>query len=159
MELKCLIKVLVEKDIIKHKESCKFEDKTIMSVFKFEYEEVYEKIVNSKYDKTNIYITKSHHNSNMMCILNIENLQKGLIHIGNNRESFGFTKRCYGLKHFPYKTLRSVIDKNTRFQTNDDNWDLNEDFIQVTDKYLKEKRVNEEMNKKKEVIDFLNQLP
>lgn len=158
MELKCLIRLLSEKDIIKHEESCKFEDKTIMSVFKFEYEEVYEKIVNSKYDKTNIYITKAHYDSNMMCILNIDNLEKALIHIGNKRELFGFNKSYYGFKHLQYKTLRQIIDEKTRFQTADD-WDLNEDYIQVIDGYLKEEKINKEINKKKEVIDFLNQLP
>lgn len=158
MELKCLIRLLSEKDIIKHEESCKIEDKTIMSVFKFEYEEVYEKIVNSKYDKTNIHITKAPYNSNMVCILNIENLQQGLIHIGDKRELFGFNKSYYGFKYLHYETLRQIIDKKTRFQTNND-WDFNEDYIQVTDEYLKEERINKEINKKKEVIDFLNQLP
>ena len=158
MELKCLIKVLVEKDIIRHEESCKIEDKTIMSVFKFEYEEVYDKIVNAKYDKTNIYITKAHYDSNMMCILNIENLQQGLIHIGNKRELFGFNKSYYGLKHIPYKNLRYIIDENTRFCIDDD-WDFNEDYIKVIDEYLKEEKIDKEINKKKEVIDFLNQLP
>lgn len=158
MELKCLIRLLSEKDIIKHEETCKIEDKTIMSVFKFEYEEVYDKIVNSKYDKTNIYITKAHYNSNMMCILNIENLQQGLIHIGNKRELFGFNKSYYGLKHLRYESLRQIIDEKTRFQTDGD-WDFNEDYIQVIDEHLKEEKINKEINKKKEVIDFLNQLP
>lgn len=158
MELKCLIRLLSEKDIIKHEESCKFENKTVMSVFKFEYEEVFEKIVNSKYDKTNIYITKAHYNSNMMCILNVANLQEALVHIGNNRESFGFNKSYYGLKHIGYKNLRYIIDENTRFCT-DCEWDFNEDYIQVIDEYLKEEKINREINKKKEVIDFLNQLP
>lgn len=158
MELKCLIRLLSEKDIIKHEETCKIEDKTIMSVFKFEYEEVYDKIVNSKYDKTNIYITKAHYDSNMMCILNIENLQQALIHIGNKRELFGFNKSYYGLKHIPYKSLRYIIDENTRFCIDDD-WDFNEDYIQVIDEYLKEEKIDKEINKKKEVIDFLNQLP
>lgn len=158
MELKCLIRLLSEKDIIRHEETCKIEDKTIMSVFKFEYEEVYDKIVNSKYDKTNIYITKAHYDSNMMCILNIENLQQGLIHIGNKREFFGFNKSYYGLKHIPYKSLRYIIDENTRFCVDDD-WDFNEDYIKVIDEYLKEEKNNKEINKKREVIDFLNQLP
>lgn len=158
MELKCLIRLLSEKDIIRHEETCKIEDKTIMSVFKFEYEEVYDKIVNSKYDKTNIYITKAHYDSNMMCILNIENLQQGLIHIGNKREFFGFNKSYYGLKHIPYKNLRYIIDENTRFCVDDD-WDFNEDYIKVIDEYLKEEKNNKEINKKREVIDFLNQLP
>lgn len=158
MELKCLIRLLSEKDIIKHEETCKIEDKTIMSVFKFEYEEVFEKIVNSKYDKTNIYITKAHYDSNMMCILNIENLQQALIHIGNKREFFGFNKSYYGLKHIPYKNLRYIIDENTRFCIDDD-WDFNEDYIKVIDEYLKEEKINKEINKKREVIDFLNQLP
>ena len=158
MELKCLIRLLSEKDIIKHEETCKIEDKTIMSVFKFEYEEVYNKIVNSQYDKTNIYITKAHYDSNMMCILNIENLQQGLIHIGNKREFFGFNKSYYGLKHIPYKNLRYIIDENTRFCIDDD-WDFNEDYIKVIDEYLKEEKIDKEINKKKEVIDFLNQLP
>ena len=158
MELKCLIRLLSEKDIIKHEETCKIEDKTIMSVFKFEYEEVYEKIVNSKYDKTNIYITKAHYDSNMMCILNIENLQYGLIHIGNKREFFGFNKSYYGLKHIPYENLRYIIDENTRFYVDDD-WDFNKDYIKVIDEYLKEEKINKEINKKREVIDFLNQLP
>ena len=148
MELKCLIRLLSEKDIIRHEETCKIEDKTIMSVFKFEYEEVYDKIVNSKYDKTNIYITKAHYDSNMMCILNIEYLQQGLIHIGNNRESFGFNKSYYGLKHMSYKTLRYIIDENTRFCI-DCEWDFNEDYIQVIDEYLKEEKMNREINKKK----------
>lgn len=158
MELKCLIKVLVEKDIIRHEESCKIEDKTIMSVFKFEYEEVYDKIVNSKYDKTNIYITKAHYNSNMMCILNVANLQEALVYIGNNRESFGFNKSYYGLKNISYRNLRYIIDENTRFCT-DGEWDFNEDYIQVIDEYLKEEKINREINKKREIIDFLNQLP
>lgn len=158
MELKCLIRLLAEKDIIRHEETCKIEDKTIMSVFKFEYEEIFEKIVNSKYDKTNIYITKAHYNSNMMCILNVANLQEALVYIGNNRESFGFNKSYYGFKHLQYENLRQIIDEKTRFQTNDD-WDFNEDYIQVVDEHLKEERINKENNKKKEVIDFLNQLP
>ena len=158
MELKCLIRLLSEKDIIRHEETCKIEDKTVMSVFKFEYEEVYEKIVNSKYDKTNIYITKAHYNSNMMCILNVANLQEALVHIGNNRESFGFNKSYYGLKHIGYKNLRYIIDENTRLRKKRKR-DYNEDYIQVIDEYLKEEKINREINKKKEVIDFLNQLP
>lgn len=159
MDLKCLVKLLLEKNIIEYAEKrCTINGKTIMSAFKFEYEEVFKKIINAEYDKTNICITKAHHDSNIFCILNINNLEEGLIHVGNNKESFGFIKKNYGLKFFPYETLRNIIDENTRFYTDND-WDYNENFIQIVDGYLKAKRIIKEFNKKNEVLDFLNQLP
>ena len=81
-----------------------------------------------------------------------------MIHIGNGQESFGFSKRSYGLKFFPYKTLRYLIDEDTRFYTEED-WDLNHNFIQIVDGYLEAERIENEFNKRNEVLDFLNQLP
>lgn len=159
MNLNCLIKLLLEKNIIKYaQKNCTINGETIMASFEFEYEEVFRKIIDAKYDKTNICITKAPYDSNIFCILNIDNLEKGLIHIGKNKESFGFSKRSYGMRLFPYKKLRKIIEENTRFYIEND-FDLNENFMQLVDGYLESKRIEEEFNKRNEVLDFLNQLP
>lgn len=159
MDLNCLIKLLLEKNIIKYaKRNTTINEEVIMSAFKFEYEEVFQKIINAKFDKTKICITKAHHDSNIFCILNIDNLEKGLIYIGKNKESFGFSKRSYGMRLFPYRKLRRIIEENTRFYIEND-FDLNENFMQLVDEYLEAKRIKEEFNKKNEVLDFLSQLP
>lgn len=159
MDLNCLIKLLLEKNIIEDAQrSCYINEEIIMSAFKFEYEEVFQKIIDAKFDKTKICITRAQYDPNIFCILNIDNLEKGLIYIGEGQESFGFSKKRYGLYNFPYKTLRYLIDENTRFYTQRD-WDINNDFIQIIDGYLEAKRIEDEFNKKNEVLDFLNQLP
>lgn len=159
MDLNCLIKLLLEKEIIRYaQDNCTIDGEVIMSAFKFEYEEVFQKIINAKYDKTKICVTKAVYGSNVFCILNVDNLEKGLIHIGKGRESFNLSKRSWGLKLFPYNTLRHLIDENTRFDAIG-GWDINNNLIQIVDGYLKAKRIEDEFNKKNEVLDFLNQLP
>lgn len=159
MDLNCLIKLLLEKNIIEYaQDNCRINGEVIMSAFRFEYEEVFQKIINARFDKTKICIAKAEYDSDVFCILNIDNLEKGLIHIGNGQESFGFSKRSYGLKFFPYKTLRYLIDEDTRFYTEED-WDFNHNFIQIVDGYLEAERIENEFNKRNEVLDFLNQLP
>lgn len=159
MDLKCLLKLLLEKDIIKYvKNDCKIEDNIIMSTFEFEYEEVFEKIIESKYDKTNIVITKAQYDNNIFCVLNIKNFEKGLDFIGGDQISFGFSKRGYGMKYFPYKKLRNIINEYTKFYTSDD-YDLNNNFIQITNADLEADKIKEEFEKKSEVLLFLSKLP
>lgn len=159
MDLNCLIKLLLEKNIIEYDhDDVTIDGEVIMSVFRFEYEEVFKKVTESEYDKTNICISRAAYDGKVFCILNIDNLEKGLIHLGENKESFDFSKRSYGMRHFPYKKLRKIIEENTRFYVEND-FDLNENFMQLVDGYLESKRIEEEFNKKNEVLNFLNQLP
>ncbi|MBR3209101.1 MAG: hypothetical protein IKF82_02415 [Bacilli bacterium] len=160
MDLKCLIKLLLEKDIIQEGvPTCRIGDDVIMSAFKYRYEEVFKKITESKYDKTNICIIKAPYDKNMFCILNIKNLEKGLVHIGDNRESFTFIKTRYGLGAFPYRKLRLIINNNTKFYVKKDYYDINENIIEIVNRELRKQRIERENRKKNEVLDFLSQLP
>lgn len=160
MDLNCLIKLLLEKDIIQEGgPECKIGDDIIMSTFIYKYEEVFKKITESKYDKTNICIVKAPYDKDMFCILNIKNLEKGLIYIGDNRESFTLITARYGLKAFPYRKLRKIINDNTKFYVKKDYYDLNENIIEIVNGELRLQRVEEENRKKNEVLDFLSKLP
>lgn len=159
MDLNCLIKLLLEKNIIEYaQDNCIIDEKIIMSAFKFEYEEVFEKIVESRYDKTKICVTRAHYDKNIFCVLNIPNFEEGLVYIGENKESFGFRKSRYGMRLFPYRKLIEIITEDTRFYTNGD-YDINESFLQIIDGDLESKRLEDEFNRRCEVIDFLDQLP
>lgn len=60
MDLNCLIKLLLEKNIIEYaQDNCRINGEVIMSAFRFEYEEVFQKIINARFDKTKICIAKA----------------------------------------------------------------------------------------------------
>lgn len=156
MDLDCLIKLLLEKKIIKHAQRDRTVDgEVIISTYEYKYKEVFQKIIESRYDKTQICIEKVA--CNMFCVLNINNLEKGLISISKGSESFVFSKSRYGLQHFPYKKLKEVIDEKTRFYVMRDS--SMSDALKVIDGYIEAERIEKEFNRKNEVLDFLNQLP
>lgn len=157
MELNCLIKLLAEKEIIKREHACTIDNKTIMMSYSFEYQEVFEKIIESDYNKDIIKIVKSQYSSKEFCILNVENLEEGLIALGKGEERFTLRMSSQKLKPFPYYKLKKIINTQTRFST--DTKDLNHDYFQLIDKHLEYERIRKEQQKKDEVLDFLNQLP
>lgn len=160
MDLKCLVKLLVEKEYIKKVCESNVNGKTILMSFecKIGFEEIYEKIINSDYDNHNIVIHKTCYGANQFYILNISNLEEGLISIGGNRERFGFRADHHRLACVHTPTLRDIITQRTRFSI------IRQDFkgqvyFELRDNYIRDKRINDEKNKEDEIIDFLNQLP
>ena len=158
MDLKCLIKLLLEKGYIEEELIKNVNDDTVSVRYKFEHIEIFKKIKNSEYDKNIIFIEKSRYYKDKFYILNSINLEKLLIELGKGREKFGFRadkNRLGGIN--PYK-LVDIINNKTRFnvthlKTHD------QIHMDICDPYLKEQRIKQEAEREAEILDFLDKLP
>lgn len=158
MDLKCLIKLLLEKGYIEEELINSVNDNTVSVRYKFEHIEIFKKIKNSEYDKNIIFIEKSRYWKNKFYILNSINLEKLLIELGKGNEKFGFRADRNNLGSIsPYK-LVDIINKKTRFDvTRLDTHD--QVYMDICDTYLKEQRVKQEAEREAEILDFLDKLP
>lgn len=158
MDLKCLIKLLLEKGYIEEELINSVNDNTVSVRYKFEHIEIFKKIKNSEYDKNIIFIEKSRYWKNKFYILNSINLEKLLIELGKGNEKFGFRADRNNLGSIsPYK-LVDIINKKTRFDvTRLDTHD--QVYMDICDTYLKEQRMKQEAEREAEILDFLDKLP
>lgn len=158
MDLKCLIKLLLEKGYIEEELINSVNDNTVSVRYKFEHIEIFKKIKNSEYDKNIIFIEKSRYWKNKFYILNSINLEKLLIELGKGNEKFGFRADRNNLGGIsPYK-LVDIINKKTRFDvTRLDTHD--QVYMDICDTYLKEQRIKQEAEREAEILDFLDKLP
>ena len=158
MDLKCLVKLLLEKGYVKEELINSVNDNTVSVRYKFEHIEIFKKIKNSEYDKNIIFIEKSRYYKDKFYILNSINLEKLLIELGKGREKFGFRADKNSLGNInPYK-LVDIINKKTRFDvTRLDTH--NQVHMNICDTYLKEQRIKQEAEKEAEILDFLDKLP
>lgn len=158
MDLKCLLKLLLEKGYIEEELINSVNDNTVSVRYKFEHIEIFKKIKNSEYDKNIIFIEKSRYWKNKFYILNSINLEKLLIELGKGNEKFGFRADRNNLGSIsPYK-LVDIINKKTRFDvTRLDTHD--QVYMDICDTYLKEQRMKQEAEREAEILDFLDKLP
>lgn len=158
MDLKCLIKLLLEKGYIEEELINSVNDNTVSVRYKFEHIEIFKKIKNSEYDKNIIFIEKSGYWKNKFYILNSINLEKLLIELGKGNEKFGFRADRNGLGGIsPYK-LVDIINKKTRFDVTRLNTQ-EQVYMDICDTYLKEQRIKQEAEREAEILDFLDKLP
>ena len=158
MDLKCLVKLLLEKGYVKEELINSVNDNTVSVRYKFEHIEIFKKIKNSEYDKNIIFIEKSRYYKDKFYILNSINLEKLLIELGKGNEKFGFRADRNNLGSIsPYK-LVDIINKKTRFDvTRLDTHD--QVYMDICDTYLKEQRIKQEAEREAEILDFLDKLP
>ena len=158
MDLKCLVKLLLEKGYVKEEIINSVNDNTVSVIYRFEHIEIFKKIKNSEYDKNIIFIEKSRYWKNRFYILNSINLEKLLIELGKGNEKFGFRADRNNLGGIsPYK-LVDIINKKTRFDvTRLDTHD--QVYMDICDTYLKEQRIKQEAERETENLDFLDKLP
>lgn len=158
MDLKCLVKLLLEKGYVEEEIINSVNDNTVSVIYKFEHIEIFKKIKNSEYDKNIIFIEKSRYWKNRFYILNSINLEKLLIELGKGNEKFGFRADRNSLGGInPYK-LVDIINKKTRFDvTRLDTHD--QVYMGICDTYLKEQRIKQEAEREAEILDFLDKLP
>lgn len=158
MDLKCLVKLLLEKGYVKEEIINSVNDNTVSVRYRFEHIEIFKKIKNSEYDKNIIFIEKSRYWKNKFYILNSINLEKLLIELGKGNEKFGFRADRNNLGGIsPYK-LVDIINKKTRFDvTRLDTHD--QVYMDICDTYLKEQRIKQEAEREAEILDFLDKLP
>lgn len=159
MDLKCLIGLLLEKGYIEDEGSCfvddEFGESTVMKSFKFEYNEIFEKIKESKYNKDIVHILKER---NKMFILNSENLERLLIKRGDGEEIFGFRADRNRLGAVPGFDLKRIINEKTRFDVKDWNF-IGQRYFKLHDLCIEEERVLKEIERRDEILDFLDKLP
>lgn len=158
MDLKCLVKLLLEKGYVKEEIINSVNDNTVSVMYRFEHIEIFKKIKNSEYDKNIIFIEKSRYWKNKFYILNSINLEKLLVELGKGNEKFGFRADRNNLGGIsPYK-LVDIINKKTRFDvTRIDTHD--QVYMDICDTYLKEQRIKQEAEREAEILDFLDKLP
>ena len=152
MDLKCLIRLLLEKGIINEERTFWDNYRNVMvKKFSFEYEEVLEKIKNSKYSKENIVVEKDY-NHKQFFIANKEYLKEYLLEeLGDKLEGTVESHKT-GIKDY---MLRIMFKNDEDIKVRD----LMSGNIRVYN--LKEKRRLQKIKnkEKQEVLDFLDQLP
>ena len=161
MDLKCLLKLLLEKEYVKEIDSHK--NKRMETVFKnFEceiaFEEIYKKIRNSKYNEKEIVITEDAYYDNRFCILNITNFEHELVDLAEGAERFGFRGDHRRMSCFSHKLLSIIKENMHRFKVLEYSFDR-EMYFKLEDLVIKKERLERERRKENEVIDFLNKLP
>ena len=158
MDLKCLVKLLLEKGYVEEELINSVNGNTVSVRYRFEHIEIFKKIKNSEYDKNIIFIEKNRYRKNKFYILNSINLEKLLIELGKGNEKFGFRADRNSLGDIsPYK-LVDIINKKTRFDvTRLDTYD--QVYMDICDTYLKEQRIKQEAEREAEILDFLDKLP
>lgn len=158
MDLKCLVKLLLEKGYVEEVLINSVNDNTVSVIYKFEHIEVFKKIKDSEYDKNIIFIEKSRYWKNKFYILNSVNLEKLLIELGKGNEKFGFRADRNSLGGINPHKLVDIINNNTRFDVTRLNTE-EQVYLDICDTYLKEQRIKQKAEREAEILDFLAQLP
>lgn len=151
MDLKCLIKLLLEKEIILENETFKDnQNRVIVKTFKFDYYEVLTKLQDSIYDEENIVIEEG--NRRQLFVANKTYLKEFLIDKLNGELEGSIKTDKIGIADYKLKNIFKN-DKDIKIEN------VLSGIIKVYD--LKERRRLKEIEQKKkdEVIAFLNELP
>lgn len=157
MNLKCLLEILIEKELIEEKTRCTIENKDIYALFEFKYIEVFEKISESKYNKEEIVIESLPDNE--FYIVNVSNLEYGLDYLSEGGEVFTFHGNMYGLKTIPVGALKRIIDEKTMSFKVDSILNYECRTLKLINIFKRNQRILQEREDKKKAIEFLNQLP
>lgn len=158
MDLKCLIKLLLEKGYIEEELINSVNDNTVSVRYKFEHIEIFKKIKRSEYDKNIIFIEKSRYREDKFYILNSVNIEKLLIELGRGHEKFGFRADKNNLGGIDPYTLVDIINNKTRFNVT--RLKTHEQvYMDICDTYLKEQRIKQKAEREAEILDFLDKLP
>lgn len=158
MDLKCLLKLLLEKEYIEEKFINSVNDETVSVIYEFEHIEIFKKIKNSEYNKNIIFVEKSRYWKNKFYVLNIRNLEKLLIELGKGNEKFGFRADRNNLGGINPHKLVDIINNQTRFDVTRLNTQ-EQVYMDICDTYLKEQRIKQEAEREAEILDFLDKLP
>lgn len=151
MDLKCLIKLLLEKKIILEGKTFRDNQNRVMvKKFKFDYHEVVTKLQDSTYDKENIIIGEG--NRKELFVANKTYLKEFLIDELNGELEGSMKTNKIGIADYK---LKNIFRNNKDIRVEN----VLSGIIRVYD--LKEKRRLKEIEQKKkdEVIAFLNELP
>lgn len=151
MDLKCLIKLLLEKKIILESRTIRDNQNRVMvKTFKFDYYEVLEKLQDSIYDEENIIIDNG--NRKELFIANKTYLKEFLIDKLNGELEGSIKTNQIGIADYKLKNIFRN-DEDIRVEN------TLSGIIRVYN--LKEKRRLKEIEqqKKDKVIAFLNELP
>lgn len=151
MDLKCLIKLLLEKKIILESRTIRDNQNRVMvKTFKFDYYEVLEKLQDSIYDEENIIIDNGNHKE--LFIANKTYLKEFLIDKLNGELEGSIRTNQIGIADYKLKNIFRN-DEDIRVENTLGG------IIRVYN--LKEKRRLKEIEqqKKDKVIAFLNELP
>ena len=159
MNLKCLIELLLEKEYIHNIRNEMYDGEIVHGLYEFEHIEIYNKIKDSEYNKDIIVIEKHRYQRNKFYIINIKNLEKGLIFTSDGKEEFGFRADKHGLYGVDPLNLMDIIANETRFDVLRLNTTNGQIYMDLCDTYLQEKRIKEEKEKEIEILDFLDKLP
>lgn len=160
MNLKCLLEILIDKELIEEKTRCTIEGKDIYALFEFKYTEVFDKICDSKYDKDEVIIEPVEPLSkNEFYIINVSNLEYGLDYLSKGEEVFTFHGNMYGLRTIPVGALRRIIDEKTMTFRVDEILHYKNRELKLVNILKRKQRIRQEEEDKKRAIEFLNQLP
>lgn len=157
MNLKCLLEILIEKELIEEKTRFTIEDKDIYALFEFKYIEVFDKINKSKYNKNEVIIEPL--SKNEFYIMNVSNLEYGLDYLSKEEEVFTFDGDMYGLSTIPVGTLRRIINEKTMAFEVDSILHYECTRLRLINIFKRNQRILQEREDKKKAIEFLNQLP
>ena len=155
MDLKCLIKLLLEKEIIKETDYCTdINDNVIVKEYAYEYKEVLIKLQDSVYDKDNIIVDTGNH-GHKLYVANKRHLKEYLLR--------KIDENCLNTVVNGSEICHHIIMHSQLINIFKDDIDIKLERICGGIKIYnlrKERQLEEiEKQKKKEVIDFLNQLP
>lgn len=165
MDFKCLMKLLLEKEIIKQTEECKLNDKQILLVYKYEYQEVGEKILNDfkKLDNQKHLHIECNESKKEIQLINIDNLTELIMKDRENYEKFFWNPYRFkdgqigSLRPIKYEVLLRIV-KNIKGLTVCRGYGEG-GTITIINNYIRDKRLKEEEQKKEEVLNFINSLP
>lgn len=163
MDFKCLMKLLLEKEIIKQSEKCKLDDKTVLLVYTYEYQEVREKILNDfkKLDNSKHLYIECDASKKEIQLININNLTELIMKERENSEKFFWNPYCYkkgqtgSLRPIKYETLLRIISKIDGLTI----YRGHSETMTIVNNYIRDKRLKKEEQKKEEVLNFINSLP
>lgn len=154
MDLKCLVKLLLEKEIIKEEETILNTNKNVtVKSFYFGYQEVLEKIKTSKYDKNKVYIDTGNIGRTFV-IINKNHLKTMILNESNETHFYVNRRKLFNC--ISSQTFNHIFKNDEDIYTL---MTIDNDLIEVRN-LKKEREEKEKYNRKKnEVLDFLNQLP
>lgn len=163
MDFKCLMKLLLEKEIIEQSEECKLNDKSILLAYKYEYQEVGDKILNDfkKLDNSKHLHIECDESKKEIQLINIDNLKRLIMKGKENYEKFFWNPYRHAegqtgsLRPIKYESLLKIIRKI------DDLTIYNEDggTMTIINNHIRDERLKREEQKKEEVLNFINSLP
>lgn len=160
MDLKCLIKLLLEKEIIAENTNLRVQRRNgdmAIAYYKYEYQEVLDKIKDSVYDNNIIRITTTRSyklNDKYICIINMPNFINFLLD-QNDKEEFTYYTGRFFLDEYTVSGIIKKFPDDIKIQRTE----IGNPENRIINMRLRNKRLQAEQEKKDEVLNFINQLP